>query len=108
MDATDKLANEIVRIVTDRWQSKGSPVFLAYLGSRLSPEAKAELRMTGMPLKKYIQLYLADRIRLFMIGQTADALAPTEQTKGLTEVELASRHVSIPRDPQFPRFMVAV
>jgi hypothetical protein len=108
MTTFERLRAEIPAIVTSRWQQSGSPVFLSYLGGLLSAEAKFELRAAGISLKEFIRQYLSTSIRLFVIGETGDALAPEAETVGQSDEQLAARYISVPRMYPFQRFLPAV
>lgn len=107
----NELVNGIRRIVTDEWEKRERPVFLSQLGLRLSPQAKAELRGTGLSLKEYIQRYLSEDVRLLIIGQTGDLLAPGNETQNMTDDQLAAlvrAAPTIPRERTFRRFYRAL
>jgi hypothetical protein len=101
----EQLKSEIIRFVNERWKMNESPTFLAFLGSRLSLEAKNELRRLGIPLKSFIKDYLRDSVRYFAFGDGGDALVPALATKDLTDGQLISRRANEPRKPRSSRYL---
>jgi hypothetical protein len=86
------LMDDIPRAVSEYWQDFGCPVLLSVLGGRLSPEARAELRIINKTLGKYIREHLADRVRFFVIPTKGDAAAPVLETIGISELDLSRRY----------------
>lgn len=104
--AQGTLTEEICSVVDRRWRDQKVPMLLSQLGGLLSPPAKIEFRLTGMPLRDYIGRYLSSRIRIVNMDRHGDGAVPAHEIN-TSDSELLKRYeearLSRPINP-YPRF----
>lgn len=89
MTSVADLASDVEGIVRGWWTANQAPVLLSKLGSLLSENSQVLIRIEKLPLKRFIQDVLADRLRLVSLPRHGGGVAPLEETRGLSDDQLS-------------------